>query len=378
VGLVGAAGLVIFSLYGLLSAYLTPYKENTRVQSEFYLSRQSPQATDVRARVVDISNSTVTVLIEDGAQKGQQVEVGDGGQTLNMEERVLLRVGSNGQLSEYISAPWRIPGLILLGALFVLAVLLVSGRKGLASLAGLTISVGVIIGGLIPALLAGVNAFTACIVAAFVIATFAITTAHGFKKRTLVSLGSIYVVLICTAVLALIGEHLGRLTGIYDETSTLLQVHNSVIDVRGLLIGGIIIATLGVLDDVVTTQTAAIDELHKANPRLSFWQLVRRGYAVGTEHVIALVNTLALAYVGVSLPMVLSITLSSQSQSLLSILNSEFIAQEVVRTLVSSIALVLAVPLSTVVAAVCIARPSRLFAILAVVNKTKRRKKTDD
>src|SRR5690606_30788086 len=145
------------------------------------------------------------------------------------------------------------------------------------------------------------------------------------------------------------------------------------IDVRGLLIGGIIIATLGVLDDVVTTQTATIDELHKANPRLSFWQLVQRGYAVGTEHVIALVNTLALAYVGVSLPMVLSITLSSQSQSLLSILNSEFIAQEIVRTLVSSIALVLAVPLSTVVAAVCIARPSRLFAILAVVNKTKRR-----
>jgi uncharacterized membrane protein len=124
---------------------------------------------------------------------------------------------------------------------------------------------------------------------------------------------------------------------------------------RGLLLGGIILGALGVLDDITTAQAAAVDELHRANPSLDARELYRRGLSVGREHITALVNTLFLAYAGASLPLFILFTIYNEVPVWVA-LNSEFVAEEVVRTLVGSMALILAVPITTAAAATIVSR----------------------
>jgi uncharacterized membrane protein len=116
------------------------------------------------------------------------------------------------------------------------------------------------------------------------------------------------------------------------------------------LFGGIVIATLGVLNDITIGQAASVDEIYRAKPKQSFHELYSRGMSVGREHVAALVNTLALAYMGVALPTVLVISFYN-SAPLAVLLNNEFIMVEVVRTIVVSIGTLLAVPFTTALAA---------------------------
>jgi uncharacterized membrane protein len=118
------------------------------------------------------------------------------------------------------------------------------------------------------------------------------------------------------------------------------------VNLRGLLLGGIVIGALGVLDDITTTQTAAINEIKRANPRMTRAQLYRSGLSIGREHIASLVNTLALAYAGASLPLLL-LFWSDANAPWWVILNSESLVEEIVRTLVGSMTLTLAVPIST-------------------------------
>ena len=124
------------------------------------------------------------------------------------------------------------------------------------------------------------------------------------------------------------------------------------------MLGGIIIGVLGVLDDITTAQSAKIEEIHIANPRLGFTNLYQKGLSVGREHIASLVNTLLLAYVGASFPLLLLAT-TQKAQPFWLILNSNFIAEEIVRTIVGSSALILAVPITTVLAAYFYSRKPR-------------------
>jgi uncharacterized membrane protein len=140
-----------------------------------------------------------------------------------------------------------------------------------------------------------------------------------------------------------------RLTGSGDENSLfLIQMLNTQINLRGLLLGGMIIGALGVLDDLVTTQASAVFELHHANGSFGFRELFRSAMRIGQDHVAATVNTLVLAYAGAALPMLLMFSLGGGNYGLL--VNYEFIAEEIVRTLVGSLGLVTAVPLTTAIA----------------------------
>ena len=125
----------------------------------------------------------------------------------------------------------------------------------------------------------------------------------------------------------------------------------STIDLRGLLLAGIVIGVLGVLDDVTTAQTAAIKEIAHVTGRIGVKPLFKKGLSVGREHIVSLVNTLALAYAGASLPLLLLFSMNEGVIPVWLVLNGEMIAEEVVRTLVGSTVLVLAVPLSTLLAA---------------------------
>ena len=143
----------------------------------------------------------------------------------------------------------------------------------------------------------------------------------------------------------------GKLLGLGSEQAFYLQFGSlETVNLQGLLLGGIILGALGVLDDVATTQSATVEELKRANPNLSFQELYRGGSSVGREHITSLVNTLFLAYAGASLPVFLFF-LTKKPQPRGGTLNTEFIAEEVIRTLVGSISLILAVPITTLLAA---------------------------
>jgi uncharacterized membrane protein len=172
---------------------------------------------------------------------------------------------------------------------------------------------------------------------------------YGWNLKTHAAVISMIFVLLITGVLAGVSVSFTRLTGSGDENSLfLLQMLNTQINLRGLLLGGMIIGALGVLDDLVTTQASAVFELNHANPSLDFWQLYRSAMRIGQDHVAATVNTLVLAYAGASLPMLLLFTLGQGDLGYL--INFEFVAEEIVRTLVGSLGLVSAVPITTAIA----------------------------
>jgi uncharacterized membrane protein len=157
--------------------------------------------------------------------------------------------------------------------------------------------------------------------------------------------------------MAIIFVAIGKLFGLGSEEAIYLQlVPLEQLNLQGLLLGGIILGALGVLDDITTAQSAAVDELRKANPALGARELYRRGLSVGTEHITSLVNTLFLAYAGASLPLFILFTIYND-MPLWVTLNSEFIAEEIVRTVVGSVALILAVPITTAAAAAIFSRP---------------------
>jgi uncharacterized membrane protein len=172
---------------------------------------------------------------------------------------------------------------------------------------------------------------------------------YGWNLKTHAAVLSMILVLLITGALAGLFVVFTRLTGSGDENALfLIQMLNTQINLRGLLLGGMIIGALGVLDDLVTTQASAVFELHHANETLGFNQLFRAAMRIGQDHVAATVNTLVLAYAGASLPMLLMFSLGRGDYGRL--VNFEFVAEEIVRTLVGSLGLIAAVPLTTAIA----------------------------
>lgn len=244
--------------------------------------------------------------------------------------------------------------LLLLAALFALAVIVLGRWRGVAALAALGLSFLVLALFVLPAILAGENPLLVAIAGAGVIMFVALYLTHGLSVRTSVAVLGTLVSLVLIGVLSAIFSAAASLTGINDSTSQLITTLDQNIDTRGLLLAGVVIGALGVLDDVTVTQTSAIWELRRANPSLSWHQLYRAGLRIGRDHVASAVNTLVMAYAGAALPLLLYTSLSGVDLG--SILGAEGIAQEIVRTLAGSIGLVAAVPVTTVLAALIATR----------------------
>ncbi len=243
----------------------------------------------------------------------------------------------------------RRPTLLVLAAAFAAIVVVVGRMRGLAALAGLVASLVVILQFGLPALLGGASPVVVAVLTASAIAYLALYLAHGFNPLTTVALLGTLASLALTVVLSAVFTAAANFSGFATEEATLLVTLNGRIDLVGLLLGGAVIGALGALDDMTVTQTSAVAELHSANPGLSATELYRRALRIGRDHVSSTVNTLALAYVGASLPTFLIFAISEQSLG--AIANSEVVAVEIVRTLVGSIGLVAAVPVTTALAA---------------------------
>ena len=302
----------------------------------------------------------LSVKILSGEEKGKTVAVEYGGvfnisphQKLIQGDTVVLIKSTelSGKSSYFIMDRYRLPAVTYIIVGFFLLVFLVAGKKGFGAILGLIISLFVILNFIVPQIIHGSDPLMISIAGSLIIVFTTIFLAHGFSKKTAVALVATLISLILTGILAVFFVAITRLTGLGSEDSYLLQFGPEGINLQGLLLGGIIIGALGVLDDITTAQSAAIFEIFKANSTLPLRELIKRGMSVGREHVASLVNTLVLAYAGVSLSLFILFVLNPSKQPYWVILNSEVIIEELVRTLAGSIGLTLAVPITTLLAA---------------------------
>lgn len=300
--------------------------------------------------------------LDDGTKKGTDITVGYGEDVVIREDQK-LKVGdiavvaqtapdpATNQPTYYIYDTYRLPPLWLISFIFFAIVIFFGRLKGFTSFIGLLVSILVLAKIIVPAIIAGYNPFVISLIGSFLIALTSLYLAHGFNKKTTIALISTVITLVLSAICSLIFVELTRLTGAGSDDAFYLQFSSlQHINLKGLLLGGIMIGSLGVLDDVTTGQTAAIYEIKQANPRLTFKELYKSGLAVGQEHIASLVNTLVLAYAGAGLPLFLIFSGDAAVPFWVS-LNSESIVEEIVRSLVGSTALVFAVPISTFLAA---------------------------
>ena len=239
--------------------------------------------------------------------------------------------------------------MLLLVILFIAAIVVLGRWRGVGALAGLAMSFVVIVVFALPALLEGANSIAVALVTAGAIAFVALFLAHGRGLATAAALLSTLASLALTGLLAWIFLSASKFTGFGDENVGFLDALGSQIDPRGLLLAGVVIGSLGVLDDVTVTQVSAVWELKRASPDAGFGELYARALRIGRDHISSTVNTLFLAYAGASLPLLL--LFSEAEQNLGSVTTREVVAVEIVRALVGSIGLVASVPISTALAA---------------------------
>ena len=308
----------------------------------------------------DTECSRVRVVLESGPDEGQEATIRLGGSPLDPE----LSVGDQLRVAKAVYPPGAAPPgppqyslvdferrapMLWLAIAFVAIVIAFGRLRGALALAGLVLSLVVVLVFIVPAILRGESPFAVALIGSLAVMIATLPLAHGLGPKSLAAISGTSVSLVLVALLALLFTNLTHLTGLSSEEAALLNVNGAQISLEGLLIAGMLIGALGVLDDVTVSQASTVLALRAANPGLRFGELYRRAISVGRDHVSATVNTLVLAYVGSALPVLL--IFGSGEVGALDAVNLEVIAKEVVATLVGSIGLIAAVPITTAFAA---------------------------
>lgn len=325
-----------------------------------------------RAKVVSIIEEGVTeiggyqnpyqklqVKLLSGPEKGKVINLVHGGiyaitndQKVTEGQLVVINsLTAEGQITYWLIDKYRLQPIIVISVIFFLLVIFISGLKGIGSIVGMLLSLIVIVRFIVPQILQGSDPLTVSLLGSLFILFTTMYFAHGYNNQTTIAVVSTFIALFVTGALSILLVSLAHLTGLGTEEAYSLQLgQTSNINLKGLLLGGIIIGALGVLDDITTTQVAAIFQIHSVNPKIKLSQLITKGMNIGKEHVSSLVNTLLMAYAGASLPLFILFVLNPSNQPYWAIINSEIVSEEIIRTISGSFGLILAVPLSTYLA----------------------------
>jgi uncharacterized membrane protein len=367
--------LILILIFTIVAPLLTPF---AFAQQD---SPPPPKAEFMKASVVSVEGikqnpysdyhstiETLEVVIQDGADAGKTTQVqydtqGISNLMLNAGDTVILAKTNNpsGQAMYSVESKYRLAPLSLISIAFIVLVVLVVGWRGVGSFVGLAISLAIIFVYIVPQILAGQDPLTVCMIGAIVILLLTTYMAHGISKQTTIALVSTLFALFLTYGLSILFVTLSLLTGYIDENSIAIHFGTGhLIDVKGLLLGGIIIGTLGALNDITTTQAATIFELAKTDRQLPQKELFWKGLRVGREHVVSLINTLVLAYAGSSLTIFIFLFYNSSYYPLWVILNSETLNEEIIRTISGTMGLVLVVPIVTFLAAYFTTKTAKL------------------
>ncbi|MFD7439850.1 YibE/F family protein [Streptomyces sp. NPDC059909] len=240
----------------------------------------------------------------------------------------------------------------LLAGIFALVVVVVGRMRGVAALIALAISFAILTLFILPAILQGSNPLIVAVVGASAIMLIALYMCHGLSARTSVAVLGTLISLLLIGLLGSLFIGWASLSGNTDDNTGLIHGLYPNIDMSGLLLAGVIIGSLGVLDDVTVTQTSAVWELHQADPTMGPRRLYQSAIRIGRDHIASVVNTLVLAYAGASLPLLLLFSVAQSGVG--TVANSELVAEEIVRTLIGSIGLVASVPVTTALAALVV------------------------
>lgn len=330
--------------------------------------------TTVRAEVVEIISRSKEIVpgtevstavqeleakILEGESKGLVVTFRNDFQQLEAGDRFFLNKteSDDGAVLYSVKDVERRPAIIGFIILFTVVIIAFGGFQGVRSLFSLVASFFVIAKILLPGLLAGYPPVLLSTIVAMFVLCFAIYITHGFNKESTAAFLGTVAAVVFTGILATFAISTLHLSGFESEESVYLNLStNGALNISGLLLGSIIIGVLGVLDDVAITQVSVVRELYHLDPTLSKSSVYAKALRVGKEHVGALVNTLALAYTGASLPLLLLFSTGNTSVSLA--LNYEVFATEIVRTIVGSIGLIMTVPIVTALAVYMLAPKS--------------------
>ncbi|MBD8870207.1 YibE/F family protein [Nocardioides sp. MJB4] len=296
---------------------------------------------------------TATVLVTEGADQDEEIAVplpnGPGAPTVaEGDDMVLIETTSPDGKAFAIVDHQRSTGLWVLMAAFALALIAFGRWRGLTAMAGLAVTFALLLLFVVPAILAGEPPLLVAIVGSCAIMLTVLYLTHGFTLSTTVAVLGTLTSLTLTGLLSAVAVGALHLTGVVDDLSASVGVSQGV-NTEGLLLAGIVIGSLGVLDDVTVTQAATVTELARANPSYGWGQLYRAGSRVGRSHIASVVNTIILAYAGSSLPLLILIV--ANNESLGAVVTDQIIAQEIVRSVVATLGLIAAVPLTTGLAA---------------------------
>lgn len=317
-------------------------------------SKNEFKAEIVRVVAATDTVQTLEVKIQNGLMK-DQIKVIENDELYSANKRIfqagddVVVVYMPDQNTFYISEYQRFNQLLYLFILFVVVSLLITGTQGIGALIGMGLSFLVIFKLVLPLILAGNPPLPVAILGAALIIPLTFYPSHGISKKTNIAVISTLVTLIIAGLLATFFADYTHLTGLASEESIYLKSETfQNIDFRGLVLAGILISILGILDDITISQASIVQQLKLAKKNIQFSELFSRAMAVGRDHIASLVNTLILVYAGASLPLLL--LFMDHENNFKSVLNLEFIAQDVVSTLIGSIALILAVPITTLLA----------------------------
>ena len=297
------------------------------------------------------------ITITNGDFKGEKVEV-ENGSTASLQE-IIYEVGDTVYLSYtrdqdskavfFITDFDRSNGLAILFLGFILVILLIGFKRGALSIISLLISFAIIFIFVLPQIQAGKDPVLIAILSSIVIIPITFYLSHGFQLNTTISIVGTFISLVITGLLAVYFVNLVNLTGGASEEALFLQnIGGTVYNLRDLLLAGIIIGTMGVMDDVTVSQTSIVFQLYDLKKKITFGELFARSIKVGKDHISSMVNTLVLVYTGVSMPLLL--LFMNNPRPFEELLSYELVATEIVRMLVGSIGLIIAVPITTALA----------------------------
>jgi len=280
--------------------------------------------------------SDLDVVNSDSYQESDKVSVNhtkdsDGGDVFYVQEKI--RQGK----------------IYFLSFLFALIIIVIGRLKGLRALISLAVSFLIIMKVVVPLILSGFNPLVVGVVGSFAILFFIIYITEGINIKSHLAIISVVVSLLIISLLSMWFSSIVSLTGtVQEEVSYLVSLGIGLVDFKGLFLAAIIIGAIGILDDVIISQIESVVQIKKADSKLNKMQVFKMASEIGGSHMGAVINTLFLAYAGASLPLILLFSLHQPPfLTFGQVINSEIIATEIVRTLVGSIGVVLAVPIST-------------------------------
>ncbi|MBU1000381.1 YibE/F family protein [Patescibacteria group bacterium] len=333
----------------------TEHKEET-LEGKITRILEEKQVTPMGAKEPQLYQK-LEILVAKGSLKDKKITIENGNllvsnlQKYKVGDELIINYSKDfeGNDNFFITDYVRRSALFWLFIIFVIMAVAIGRWQGMTSLVGMGISFLVIFKFILPRISAGSDPVQVVILGSLMIIPATFLLSHGINKKTGIAITGTLISLVITGILANIFVEASKLTGFASEEAGFLQEYQpGLVNIKGLLLAGIIIGVLGILDDVTISQSAIVQQLKIANPKLKAGELYKKAMALGKDHIASMVNTLVLVYTGAALPLLLLFIDNSRSFS--EIVNYEIIADEIVRTLVGSIGLILAVPITTLIA----------------------------